>query len=768
MRLHRGRRGRGEGSQVPLVLFGAGNPKQGHQEDRFSACKALLPTVQYDLVADLKENELYISAAFDENPLTTINGTAKVVSLETFQKRYPTGQVKKSSKDYGKIFVCRRGCNTRTTTYTPEFKWEDVYQGPDDIPKLVELVETQTKATRKRGPKRLHRDLDDFVINGSDEDETAPRTPKKRRRLNDATTPKSTRKVAQKFLTPTHKRIVVKKPLEFTPLGTRILSPSALSSPFQQARNQLHVSSVPAALPCREEEFSTVYSHLEAAITDGSGSCIYISGTPGTGKTATVREVVAQLHASVQAEELDDFIFVEINGMKVTDPHQSYSLLWQALRGDRVSPSHALELLEREFSTPSPRRVPCVVLMDELDQLVTKNQSVMYNFFNWPGLRHSRLIVLAVANTMDLPERTLSNKISSRLGKYMVWNPSTAPLKCCARLVAVSARPFNLPQSKHLHIWHRVPCRGRPYFCCTCSSGILRTLFWARLTRVPGLTRITFPGYTHEQLMLIIQSRLEGVPGNIVHPDAVQFAARKVAAVSGDARRALDICRRAVEIAESKALAREAEGEDGPDGDGHPTTPSRTGRSKSSKLARGPGGPNGADDRLQQRPETESRKTVVTIATIKRAINEATSSPLQQALRALPLGSKVFLAALLARIRRTGIGEAVLGDIVDEVKKLGLMSQLQPVHDYLLAGPAADNDDKASETDHRRANAGESKTARALGLRAAAIELSEAGIVGMEARHGERVGRVRLGVADDEIRLALGDDHQVKGLGLGS
>jgi origin recognition complex subunit 1 len=63
------------------------------------------------------------------------------------------------------------------------------------------------------------------------------------------------------------------------------------------------------------------------------------------------------------------------------------------------------------------------VLMDELDQLVTKNQSVMYNFFNWPGLRHSRLIVLAVANTMDLPERTLSNKISSRLGTLQHSNP---------------------------------------------------------------------------------------------------------------------------------------------------------------------------------------------------------------------------------------------------------------------------------------------------------------------------------------------------------
>lgn len=33
--------------------------------------------------------------------------------------------------------------------------------------------------------------------------------------------------------------------------------------------------------------------------------------------------------------------------------------------------------------------------------------------------------------------------------------------------------------------------------------------------------------------------------------DAIQLAARKVAAVSGDARRALDICRRATEIAEN-------------------------------------------------------------------------------------------------------------------------------------------------------------------------------------------------------------------------
>jgi len=67
-----------------------------------------------------------------------------------------------------------------------------------------------------------------------------------------------------------------------------------------------------------------------------------------------------------------------------------------------------------------------IVLMDELDQLVTTKQDVVYNFFNWPNLVGSKLIVLAVANTHDLPERTLSAKVRSRLG--MTFPPSVADM----------------------------------------------------------------------------------------------------------------------------------------------------------------------------------------------------------------------------------------------------------------------------------------------------------------------------------------------------
>lgn len=57
-----------------------------------------------------------------------------------------------------------------------------------------------------------------------------------------------------------------------------------------------------------------------------------------------------------------------------------------------------------------------MVLMDELDQLVTAKQDVIYNFFNWPTLVGSKLIVIAVANTHDLPERTMNGRVRSRLG----------------------------------------------------------------------------------------------------------------------------------------------------------------------------------------------------------------------------------------------------------------------------------------------------------------------------------------------------------------
>ena len=218
--------------------------------------------------------------------------------------------------------------------------------------------------------------------------------------------------------------------------------------------------------------------------------------------------------------------------------------------------------------------------------------------------------------------------------------------------------------------------------------------------------------------MKIIQSRLEGVPGDIVDPDAVQFASRKVAAVSGDARRALDICRRAVELAESD------------DQGGDPATPSKT---------------NG-----------ESRRGSVTIATIKKAINEATTNPTQQHLRGLPLMSKLLMAALLLRIRRTGLAETTFGETLDELQRVSLRA---PSANRGMA-QILTSSLKGTQT------SGQRDMGRPRGVHTAALELVAAGLVNLEAQRAERSSKLRLSVADDEVKMALRDDAELKVLGI--
>ncbi|KAI1315118.1 Origin recognition complex, subunit 1 [Mortierella claussenii] len=360
------------------------------------------------------------------------------------------------------------------------------------------------------------------------------------------------------------------------PITQRIVSATAPRTDFEYARSRLHVKAVPDSLPCREDEFMEIQEHLESALEEGTGSCIYISGVPGTGKTATVHEVIRSLQAKADEGEISPFQFVEINGMKVTEPSYAYVLLWMALSNQKVTANHALQLLEKQFSTPGPRRLPCVVLMDELDLLVTSKQTVMYNFFEWPNWQHSRLIVVAVANTMDLPERMLHNKVSSRL----------------------------------------------------------------------GLTRINFQPYTYQQLVTIVESRLEGIKA--FRREAIEFAARKVGAVSGDARRALDICRRAVEIVESNAQ-------------------------KADEQRR-----RAAEKNPSQNQGSALEAEQVSIRIVDQAIKEMFASPNVRLIQTASLHQKLFLVALTSRLRRLGLAEVEFSEVAHAHLQMCRLHNLEP------------------------------------------------------------------------------------------
>ena len=153
---------------------------------------------------------------------------------------------------------------------------------------------------------------------------------------------------------------------------------------------------------------------------------------PGTGKTATTLEVVKKLLREAEFKKRgNSFDFIHINAMSLTNPNLVYTILNEKITGRRVNPTSSATFLDEFFKKKDKMKVLKdrgfakytkrsrleierlrnsadklrVLLIDELDALVTKKQTLLYNLFDWPCHSHSKLLVIAIANTMDLPEK---------------------------------------------------------------------------------------------------------------------------------------------------------------------------------------------------------------------------------------------------------------------------------------------------------------------------------------------------------------------------
>lgn len=198
---------------------------------------------------------------------------------------------------------------------------------------------------------------------------------------------------------------------------------ASTSDIYSRAIRQLHISILPETLPCRNEEQMKIELHIRKGIGGGGATKpIYISGMPGTGKTATVLATISALKKEASENKFPRFDFVEINCLRLATPADAYTALWRNINGEHVSNIKALTKLTEYFegtrSKAIEKRTNIICLVDEIDFLITRDDNIVYNFFNWPTLRNSRLVVIGIANIMDLPER-LSTRVASRLQASM-------------------------------------------------------------------------------------------------------------------------------------------------------------------------------------------------------------------------------------------------------------------------------------------------------------------------------------------------------------
>ena len=131
---------------------------------------------------------------------------------------------------------------------------------------------------------------------------------------------------------------------------------------FTTARQQLQLSEIPNSLLCRESEFSDILSFVSTKLNKGSeGGCIYISGAPGTGKTATVLEVMRYLKDKKNC--VQDLNFCTVNAMTLSSAEEVYVKLWLQLAGEKKTPQRAMNLLASKFKTADPSRLTTILLL---------------------------------------------------------------------------------------------------------------------------------------------------------------------------------------------------------------------------------------------------------------------------------------------------------------------------------------------------------------------------------------------------------------------
>ncbi|CAF0825717.1 unnamed protein product [Rotaria sordida] len=200
---------------------------------------------------------------------------------------------------------------------------------------------------------------------------------------------------------------------------------------FVQARQRLLPTNLPEAPPCREQESSSIAAFITNKLDAQAGGALYVSGVPGVGKTAIVNKVVRELMLLSSDSDLPKFKYIFLNGMKLNKPEKIYNQLLQAIDDNEInrkrSSKMACKLLSKYFTDRvNKKKQAIVLLLDEVDHLHTKNQTILYNMLEWPQQPYSKLIVIAIANTLDLPETMFKKKLQSRLGlNRVIFHPYT-------------------------------------------------------------------------------------------------------------------------------------------------------------------------------------------------------------------------------------------------------------------------------------------------------------------------------------------------------
>ncbi|KAF5348658.1 hypothetical protein D9758_006786 [Tetrapyrgos nigripes] len=157
------------------------------------------------------------------------------------------------------------------------------------------------------------------------------------------------------------------------------------------------------SLPGRDKERAIISEFLTNFLdSSANNECfsLYVSGTPGSGKTALVNSVLSAFES-----EADDVKIITVNCMALKDIEALWERVIEELDGlrkrkssGRSKKSKTRDSLEEVIKAMNTK---CVLLLDELDNIVQASQSTTA-LLSLPISASSKLRVIGIANTHTL------------------------------------------------------------------------------------------------------------------------------------------------------------------------------------------------------------------------------------------------------------------------------------------------------------------------------------------------------------------------------
>ena len=207
----------------------------------------------------------------------------------------------------------------------------------------------------------------------------------------------------------------------------------------------------------RGREKTAIWDYIEEGLsTHGRKGALFVTGTPGLGKTRAVAEVLAQL------QKAGTFSLVHVNAMQLARKSVVATILCAKLLGVKGSPADATGLLDHYFSTgrkpatpddfagtqlirvgPDATAKPLVLVVDDADALQSfKDVVFLGSLAGWTQGEHSGLVVVLVLSAATWYQE-LPHPVKKQLGTEQVpFGPYS--IKQCTRVVAAYAAKQNI------------------------------------------------------------------------------------------------------------------------------------------------------------------------------------------------------------------------------------------------------------------------------------------------------------------------------------